>query len=193
VSTSPRRELSAEAYLALDVEAERKLEYVAGGAVAMAGASPRHNQIVANLLRVLSATLAPRGCFVAAADQRVRLGATGAYVYPDVVVSCAPQFEPPRPLSLVNPELVVEVLSRSTQEHDSLVKLAEYRAEPSVLEIVLVHTRERLVEHHKRVDGARWLITLVRSGEVELPGTRTTLAVSELYAGLDALPDDDAA
>lgn len=193
MSTSPSRALSTEAYLALDAENERRLEYVAGIAVAMAGASPRHNQIAANVLRALAAALAPRGCFVAAADQRVRLAATGAYVYPDVVVSCAPRFEPPRPLSLVNPELVVEVHSRSTQEHDSLEKLAEYRAEPSVAEIVLVHTRERLVEHHKRVDGVRWLITLVREGEVELPGTKTALSLSELYAGIDALPDDDAA
>lgn len=187
---SPAARFTPDEYFALDASSERKSEYYDGVAVAMAGASPRHNHLVQNLTRLLGNQLAPRGCFVAAADQRVRLAATKAWVYPDVVVSCAPRFEPPRPQTLVNPELVIEVLSRSTEAHDLTAKLAHYRATESIAELVFVHVRERLVEHHRRVDGSRWLVSLVREGSVELPGTATTLAIDELYAGADALPDD---
>ncbi|MDQ3034436.1 MAG: Uma2 family endonuclease [Myxococcota bacterium] len=188
---SPAARLPVDDYFALDAASERKTEYYDGAAIAMAGASPRHNHVVQNLTRLLGNQLAPRGCFVAAADQRVRLATTKAWVYPDVVVSCAPRFEPPRPQTLVNPELVVEVLSRSTEAHDLTAKLAHYRATDSIVELVFVHLRERLVEHHRRVDGSRWLVSLVREGQVELSGTATTLDVDALYAGADALPDDE--
>ncbi|UJR82593.1 Uma2 family endonuclease [Sandaracinus amylolyticus] len=188
---SPAPRITPEEYFALDSGSERKTEYYDGVAVAMAGASPRHNQIALNVASALRTQLAPRGCFVAAADQRVRLATTRAWVYPDVVVSCAPRFEPPRPQTLLNPELVVEVLSESTEAHDLTAKLAHYRATEPIAEIVFVHPRERLVEHHRRVDGSRWLVSLVREGVVELPGTATTLAIADVYAGADTLPDDE--
>jgi Uma2 family endonuclease len=188
----PAALLTPEQYFALDAASESKSEYYDGVAVAMAGASPRHNQVALNVGAALRAQLAPRGCFVAVADQRVRLSATRAWVYPDLVVSCAPRFEPPRPQTLVNPELIVEILSGSTEAHDLSAKLAHYRATESIAEIVFVHLRERLIEHHRRVDGSRWMVSLVREGEVELPGTATTLVLADVYAGADALPDDDA-
>lgn len=187
----PAARLTVDDYFALDAASERKAEYYDGVAIAMAGASPRHNHVVQNLTRALGNQLAPRGGFVAAADQRVRLATTKAWVYPDLVVSCAPRFEPPRPQTLVNPELVVEVLSRSTEAHDLTAKLAHYRATESITELVFVHLREQLVEHHRRVDGSRWLVSLVRAGDVELSGTGTTLAIDEVYAGAEVLPDDE--
>lgn len=188
---SPAARVTPDEYLALDAASERKTEYYDGVAVAMAGASPRHNQISVNIAAALRAQLSPRGCFVAVADQRVRLATTKAWVYPDLVVSCAPRFEPPRPQTLVNPELVIEILSSSTEAHDLSAKLAHYRSTESITEIVFVHLRERLIEHHRRVDGSRWLVSLVREGDVELPGTASKLTLTDVYAGADALPDED--
>ena len=188
---SPAARLTPEEYFALDAASERKTEYYDGVAVAMAGASPRHNHVAQNLARLLGNQLAPRGCYLAIADQRVRLATTRAWVYPDLVVSCAPRFEAPRPQTLVNPELVVEILSSSTEAHDLTAKLAHYRATESITEIVFVHLRERLVEHHRRVDGTRWLVSLVRDGDVELPGIAAELTIADVYAGAEALPDEE--
>jgi Uma2 family endonuclease len=157
----------------------------------MAGASPRHNHVALGLATELRSRLAPRGCFVAGSDQRVRLGASGPWVYPDVVASCSPRFEPPRPLSLVTLELVIEVLSRTTGSHDLSAKLAHYRACDAIQEIAFVRTTERLVEHHRRVEPSRWLVSLVREATVSLAGE--VIAIESIYAGAEAPPDDDGA
>lgn len=186
--TAPATRMTPEAYLALDAASETKVEYYDGVIVAMAGASPRPNRVAGNLYVALRRALDPRGCYVAQTDQRVRLRATRAYVYPDVVAACAPRFEAPRPQSLVNPELVVEVLSSSTESHDLSGKLAHYRGCASIQEIVFVHLAERLIEHHRRVEENQWLVSLVREGGLELAGA--TLTVDEAYAGIDTLPPD---
>lgn len=180
--------LSPEEYFALDAASEGKVEYYAGQTIAMAGASPRHNQIAGNVFVTLRVHLSPRGCYVAQADQRVRLVATEAWVYPDVVASCRPEFTGPKPESLLTPELVVEVLSATTELHDRSAKLAHYRLTPSVREIVLVFQAERLIEHHRRVNESTWTVTLIREGEVRLESA--TLSVEAIYAGVDALPEE---
>ena len=185
----PAARTTRDEYFALDLADERKLEYYDGALVRMAGASPRHNQIAKNVLVQLDVRLAQRVCFVAGSDQRVRLSEAGPWVYLDVVASCSPRFEPPRPLSLVTPELVVEVLSRSTEAHDLSAKLAHYRACDAIQEIVFVRTGERLIEHHRRVEPARWLVSLVRDGAVPLAGESITL--DAIYAGAAELPDEE--
>lgn len=180
--------LSPEEYFALDAGSEGKVEYYAGQTIAMAGASPRHNQIAGNVFVALRVHLGPRGCFVAQADQRVRLAATEAWVYPDVVVSCHPEFTGPKPQSLLTPELVIEVLSMATELHDRSAKLSHYRLTPSISEIVFVHQSERLVEHHRRVDASTWMVTLVREGEVPMRDAK--LAVEAIYAGIEELPEE---
>ncbi len=188
--SSPAPQVSPEEYFALDAASDGKLEYYGGLTVAMAGASPRHNVVAGNLHEALRQALRPRGCFVAQSDQRTRLSTTDTWVYPDVVVARAPRFEGPRPASLVNPELVVEVLSSSTEAHDLTAKLAHYRAAETVAEIVFVHLRERLVEHHHRIEPDRWIVSLVRAGTVALPGVGAAIELDAIYAGLDALPPE---
>lgn len=187
--SSPAAHVSPEAYLALDAASDTKVEYYDGVTLAMAGASPRHNRIAGNIHLSLRHQLDPKGCYVAQGDQRTRLASTSAWVYPDVVASRSPRFEGPRPQSLVNPELVVEVLSGSTTAHDLSAKLAHYRATASITEIVFVRIRERMIEHHRRVDESRWLVTLVTQGQVEL--ALATLSLDDVLAGIDALPDDE--
>ena len=102
--------VSVETYLQMDAVAEGKLELLSGAVVAMAGASPRHNLIVANITSALHAALRGSACIVMSQDQRVRIEKTESYVYPDVVVVCdEPRFDTSaRPASLLNPSVVVE-------------------------------------------------------------------------------------
>ena len=189
METSASR-VTPDEYFALDAASETKVENYDGVTLAMAGASPRHNQIASNIHVALRRALEGRGCYLAQSDQRTQLAATRTWVYPDVVVSCAPRFEGPRPQSLTNPELVVEVLSRSTEDHDLGAKLAHYRAAESIGEVVFVHASERLIEHHRRLEPSKWLVTLVRSGSAELSGIGATLDLDEVYAGLEQLPPE---
>lgn len=188
---------TAEEYLAMDLACEGKLEYLNGVVVAMAGASPRHNLIALNLGASLRGLL--RGCCtVFLSDQRVRISATDAYVYPDVSVACgALRFSEDRPRSLLNPSMVAEVLSPSTEEHDRGAKLAHYRRHPSVREVLLVSEHERRVECYRRLESKQWLITDVQpEGHCELrfldaPAFPIALSLDDIYAGVEALPQDD--
>jgi Uma2 family endonuclease len=186
--TEPAERLSVDDYFALDAASERKVEYYDGQTIAMAGASPRHNRLSLRVGSLLDPQLTPRGCFVAVADQRVRLIATEAWVYPDVVASCHPEFTGPKPKSLLTPELVVEVLSETTELHDRSAKLSHYRLTPSIREIVFVHASERLIEHHRRVNESTWTVTLIREGEV--PMLDAKLSMDAIYEGVDALPEE---
>lgn len=120
-------------YLALESVAERRHEFVARQIVGVGGAEPEHNQIVHNLHVALDLALRARRCRIAGADQRVRIEATGDYVYPDVVVTCAEaRYVEPAPRSLTNPELVIEVLSPTTEAFDRGTKWAAYQTVSSL-------------------------------------------------------------
>lgn len=188
----PATKTSVEDYLALDLASEGKLEYLNGVVVAMAGASPRHNQIAANVLMRLGIALEGSPCRALGSDQRVRISPTGAYLYPDVTVTCAePRFADDRPASLLNPRLVVEVLSSSTIDHDRGAKLAHYRRLESVHEVVLIEQNERRAEIYRRLEDGRWLIIDVLDGELELASVEARLTLDQIYAQLDGLPIDE--
>jgi Uma2 family endonuclease len=184
---------SVEQYLALDAASETKHEYLNGEVVAMAGASPRHNLITTNVAGALRQALATSPCRVFGSDQRVRIDSTRAFFYPDVSVVCAePRLSSDRPASLLNPLLVVEVLSPSTSDHDRGAKLAHYRRLASVREVLLVEPNERRVELYRRLESGNWLISDVLEGEVALSSIGASLAVDDIYAKTEGLPADDA-
>lgn len=187
----PASHVDEQGYLQLAAASEVKLEYVGGQVLAMAGASPRHNLIAMNIGAALARELGARGCLVFGSDQRVKVDATGAYVYPDLSVVCAtPELTKDAPASLCNPALVVEVLSPSTEEHDRGVKLAHYRRLASVQEIALVSVNERRIELYRRLESGQWLITDVVDAELELGSVAARLSVRDVYANTDVLPLD---
>lgn len=193
MASIPTAPVSREEYLARDLEAERKLELVNGVVVAMAGASPRHNLVVNNINVFLFQALRDR-CTVLVSDQRVRVDPTGAYVYPDVVVGRGElHFTDERPRSLTNPTLVVEVISKSTEDHDRGAKVAHYRKLPSVREIVIVEPNEPRLEVWRRLDSGDWLVADVTEGAAELESLSVTLPIEDVYAGVDRLPPDEPA
>lgn len=141
-----KKTYSLEEYFALETAlAETKHEFLGGEIFAMAGAHPNHNTLCVNLIREISAELIKKGrpCRVFNSDQRVRAEQKSysqvGYFYPDVSVVCGkPEFSNDNPPTLLNPTVVIEVLSNSTREYDIGRKLDFYRATASVQDIVFM-------------------------------------------------------
>jgi Uma2 family endonuclease len=162
--------VSPEAYLAGERASAQKHEYFGGQIFAMAGGSPAHNRIAANLIREIDTRLLGGPCLTYTGDQRVKVSATGLYTYPDVVVVCGePQFEDGGLDTLLNPALLVEVLSPSTEGYDRGAKFAHYRRLPSLQEYVLVSQDRARVERYAR-RGDAWEL-------MECEGLETGLAL----------------
>lgn len=185
--------MSVEEYLALDTDPLVKYEYLNGVIVAMAGASPRHNQVASNLGHRLNAAFEARPCHVLGSDQRVYVAETGSYVCPDLTVVCdKPRFTDDRPRALLNPRLIVEVLSASTRDHDQGAKVRHYRKMPSVREVLLVDANVRHAELWRRLETGQWLLTDVTDGGIDLESVGVRLELDEVYAKTDELPFDPA-
>lgn len=176
--------VTPEEYLAFERKAETKNEYVNGEIFAMAGASRKHNLIVANISGELRQQLKGTPCELYPGEMRVKAPAARSYVYPDVVVVCGePQFEDDNLDTLLNPTLVVEVLSKSTESYNRLAKSAYYRTIESLVEYLLVAQEEYRVEQYVKQEDGRWLLSDVRSLEsvIELKSIGCSLALRELY------------
>ncbi|HEY9284334.1 MAG TPA: Uma2 family endonuclease [Pyrinomonadaceae bacterium] len=171
-------------YLARERQAEHKSEYYDGEIFAMTGASMRHNRITLNIGAELNVQLRGRDCQAFTSDMRVHVSATGLYTYPDVTAICGePELQDEHVDTLLNPVLIVEVLSKSTARYDRIDKFAHYRSIPSFAEYLLVSQDEYRVEHNvKRPDG-RWLLTDIRGreGRVGLSSVGCVLALSDIY------------
>ncbi len=176
-----------EAYLALERKATTKSEYVNGEIYAMAGASREHNYIAGDLFGELRIQLRGRGCALFMSDMRVRISATGLYTYPDVVVACGkPRFEGAQSDVLLNPTVIFEVLSPSTEAYDRGAKFAHYRYLPSLQEYVLVAQDRMQVDHYARM-GNQWLLTAYNKPEeiLALPSIECNLPLAEIYAQVE--------
>lgn len=169
-------------YLALEAVAETKHEFSGGRIVAMAGAEIEHNQIAQNVRAELMRSLDEDGpCRILSADQRVKIEATNEYYYPDVIVTCLdPKLAEPRPRSLLNPQVIVEVLSGSTSAYDQGVKWAAYSTIPTLTDYVLVASTRRRVEHYRRRDDGSWELHAITGGQLAL-AAGTKVDVARLY------------
>ena len=173
-----------EEYLALERKAERKSEYFNGEIFAMAGASPQHVLIVTNVVAELRGQLKTSPCTVYSTDLRLKISATGLYTYPDVIVVCGePQFDDDHKDTLLNPTLIVEVLSESTKDYDRGGKFEQYRMIESFVEYVLIAQDKRHVEHFVRQAGNRWLLSETNRLEdtIELTSIACNLMLTEVY------------
>lgn len=149
--------ITPEEYLAAERKAKYKSEYIHGEILAMSGASNAHNIITVEITTELNIQLRPRGCFVYSGDMRVRTSLTGSYFYPDVAVVCdKPRFEDNVFDTLLNPILIVEVLSPSTDAYDRGEKFAHYQELVSLREYILVSQDRIRIEHH-RLTETQWV------------------------------------
>jgi Uma2 family endonuclease len=154
-------------YVMLEEIACVKHEYLDGVVWAMAGGSPEHARLQVNVSTLLSQQLMARPCAVYSSDLRVRVQATGLGTYPDITVVCGNlAFDPddPKRQTVINPSLVVEVLSPSTQDYDRGEKLEHFKQIESLREIVLVSHEEPLVEVWTR-DGGVWTVRAYRDDD----------------------------
>jgi Uma2 family endonuclease len=184
MSTQPKTRYTPEEYLALERKAAYKSEYYNGEIFAMAGASRRHVLIVTNLVAELRAQLKKRDCEVYSADMRLNVAPTGPYTYPDVIVVCGePQFSDEQKDTLINPNVIVEVLSESTQGYDRGGKFEQYRTLESFKEYVLVAQDKPHVEHFTRQSDNRWILTETNNMEdsIELSSIGCSLPLAEIY------------
>lgn len=185
----PKHRVSSVEYLARERAAEAKHELVNGEIVAMSGASPVHNLITMNLGRRLGELVAAKPCVVLSSDQRVHVPATGLFAYPDLTVVCGrPELHPEDDHTLVNPMVIVEVLSESTEAYDRGAKFAHYQSIASLEEYVLVSTGEKRVEHYRRQGSGQWLLTVHVGDEarVAFPALGGDLPLSSVYEKVDS-------
>ena len=158
MSAQSQPRLTPEQYLELDRASEFRSEYYKGRMFAMSGGTFNHAGIIGNIAFALKSALKKRPCIVTTSDVRVHVSADGLYTYPDVVVVCgAPKFADDQKDTLVNPALIVEVLSRSTEGYDRGFKFAQYRMIESLQEYALVSQVEPRVEWYRRHSGGDWL------------------------------------
>ncbi len=174
---------SAEEYLALERAAEYKSEYADGLIYAMTGVSWEHSLIASNLSRILGNQLLDRPCEIHIADMRVKAALARSYRYPDIAVVCGkPEFEDGHFDTLLNPTLLVEILSPSTEASDRGRKFAEYRGIPSLLEYLLVSQELPRIERYAR-QAEGWLLTVVEGFDatVKLDAIGCALDLREVY------------
>ncbi|MGI8742909.1 MAG: Uma2 family endonuclease [Bryobacteraceae bacterium] len=174
--------ITPEEYLEAERKAEYKSEYYDGQVYAMAGPSPRHGVIVMNLGGELRAALKGRPCQVFTTDLRLQIS-TRRYAYPDVIVVCGkPKFAEADKNTLLNPQLIIEVLSESTEKYDRGLKFGYYRSLPSLQEYLLVSQDSKVVEHYVRGADGGWTFQAT-----EGLGTRITLASLNIELPLDEI------
>jgi Uma2 family endonuclease len=156
-----RKEITPQEYLAIERQAETKSEYLRGEMFAMSGASHAHTRIKDNLARHAANQLESGPCQVLKSDMRVNVNVTGLYTYPDVAIVCdKPQFEDEVFDTLLNPLIIVEVLSDSTERYDRGAKFDHYRQIPTLREYVLVAQNQPMIERYVlQPDGSWNLVT----------------------------------
>jgi Uma2 family endonuclease len=187
------RKLTPEEYLAQERKAEFKSEYFNGEVFAMAGASQKHNLIVANLVSELRVQLKKNRCQVYPSDMRVRVKRTGLYTYPDVTVVCGePEFDDELEDILLNPTLLIEVLSPSTEPYDRGKKFEHYRRITFLREYLLVaQDRCRVEQYVKQSDGS-WSFFEIegRAASVKLVSVEAVLPMTEIYDKVELEPGE---
>lgn len=189
----PKVYFTPNEYLAWERKQETKHEYWAGEVYAMAGASESHNLISANIVAGLHTQLRGLGCRVYPGDIRIRIPATGLYTYADVTVVCGrPQFDDSEQDTLLNPTLIVEVLSHSTESYDRGTKFQNYRSLASLTDYLLVAQDRPQVEHYARQNDNQWLLTEVTGleGNDRLPSLGCTIALADVYDLVEFPPVD---
>jgi len=182
MASQPITYVTREQYLAFDRAAERRSEYIDGQIVAMSGASDNHMDIVTNTVVALHPQLRTGTCRIRSNDMRVFIGQD--YYYPDLVIVCdEARYADSQRDVLLNPRVVIEVLSPSTASFDRGTKFANYRGIDSLMEYLLISQDKIKVEHYVKQPNGDWLLS-ERSGPADvlnLPSVGATLNLADVY------------
>ncbi len=187
MSTQPIPHLSPQEYLAVERDSEIRHEFFAGQMFAMGGggASREHNLITLNVGAKLHAHLSGHPCEAYVNDMRVKVDSSGLYTYPDIVIVCdKPQFEDEEVDTLLNPQVILEVLSKSTESYDRGKKFEHYRRLPSLEEYLLVSQDEPHIEHFVKQPDDHWLLGEATGldAAIEISTVDCRLSLADVYA-----------
>jgi Uma2 family endonuclease len=180
--------MTPEEFLAFENASPSKHEYVRGEIFAMSGTSSGHNEVVQNIGSLLRGHLRGRRCRTYVENIKLRVEAANAYFYPDVFVTCDPR---DRSDTLVKRHavLIVEVLSESTASYDRGEKFADYRKLESLKEVLLVDSRQQLVDLYRKNEHGIWeILPLEITGSITLESVELTVPVAALYDDTDVSP-----
>lgn len=196
MSTAEKRLLTSNEYLAIERKAETKSEFYRGEMFAMTGASRKHNLVAGQTYRHILNQLDNRPCEAYIGDMRVKVDATGLYTYPDITVVCSePRFEDAEVDTLLNPTLIIEVLSKSTEAYDRGKKFEHYRNLPSLEQFVLIARHEVHVERFTRQADSTWNLWESSKPEdtLEIQAIGCQIKLADIYAkvSFDAVESPD--
>ena len=178
------KHLSVEEYLQAEAAAETKHEYVGGNVIAMAGATEEHNHIVANLMREVGNCLKGKECAVFPSDMRVTTPAEKSYFYPDVTVVCGGIKKQSHTFdTLLNPVVIIEVMSEGTENNDRGYKFFHYQQIPSLQEYILIDSRKHGIEIICRQANDTWKFDKLSAaeGKLELNSIGCSLSIDDIY------------
>jgi len=187
MAINPQQSMTPEEYLAFErAHTDAKHEYLNGEITAMSGASLQHNIIVSNLVISLGIQMRGRPCNVFSSDMRVKIPATGLYTYPDIAALCgSPQLEDEAGDTLLNPSVIVEVLSPSTEAYDRGAKFAHYQSVESLQVYILVSQDKPRIEVFQRQEDRNWLYSVAETLDtsVRVEVVDCELALADVYEG----------
>ncbi len=176
--------ISIEEYLEQEETALEKHEYYYGEVFAMAGGTVNHNTIMGNTLSEINQFLKGKACRVFPSDLKVQIEANSLFTYPDISLVCGPlERWKNRDDVITNPVVIIEVLSRSTENYDRGQKFKLYRAIPSLKEYILISSTEMLVEHYKKQAAHAWILNEKKGLEnsLEIETVQFSCALSDIY------------
>jgi Uma2 family endonuclease len=171
-------------YVALELDSPTKHEFLGGEIYAMAGGSEEHSALAAEVLGALRAAVGSGPCRVHTSDLRIYVESPGLATFPDGSVICGPlqQHSPSPKATALNPTVLLEVTSDSSEEYDNGEKAEYYRTIPSLRDYVVVSHRERRITVHSRSGEAEWVTRVaVTGGQVAVESLNAGLAVDEIY------------
>lgn len=180
----PNKKWTREEYLEYERSNEGRHEFLDGEIFAMVGASLKHTFIAASTTQSLLQQVNPQGCFVGQSDVRVKVSETGLYTYPDIVVICGtPQVEDDIQDTLLNPTLIIEVLSPSTERYDRGRKFQHYMTIVSLQEYVLIAQDAPRIERYQRQPDNQWLYSTATglNATIDLPSIGCHLRLADVY------------
>jgi Uma2 family endonuclease len=188
----PKIYYTPEEYLAFERAADTKHEYLDGEIYDMAGASPQHNRICFNTIGELHNLLKGTSCFGYTSDQKIRTDPMDLFSYPDITIVCGePVYHDEHQDVILNPKVIIEVLSPGTEAYDRGEKFARYQNTKSLTDYVLIAQDRSSIEHYTRQKGTRkWIFTIETemSAEIFIASINSKLMLSAVYDRVTFLP-----
>ncbi|MEO1803945.1 MAG: Uma2 family endonuclease [Bacteroidota bacterium] len=178
------QKLTVQEYFELERTSDIRHDYHGGEIVNLAGASKRHNRIIRNLILALDPAIREKGCDIHVEGVMTQVHQMDTFVYPDAVISC--EREEDDPYLIESPQIIMEVLSPSTETYDRGLKLKKYMATPSIRQVILISQNETKVEVYKKQSDTFFEVHILSKleEEIQLTGMNITFSLTDIYRGI---------